>query len=482
MTLPAVASATPSPADQLARKVTATGVNRHLVALQRIADKNKGTRAVQTPGYDASLDYVAGKLRDAGFLVDTPEFPYETSTVEAAAVDVGGVKPKLVPLTYSKSTPAGGVTAPLAVVPENANTGCAAADYAGVPAKGAIVLIRRGGCTFAEKQRIAFEQGAVAAIISNNADGGPVSGTLGSPDAAKLPVGGVSKEDGNVLAGKAGTQTTLDIRVRIEARTAKNIIAQTRTGRADNVVMAGAHLDSVEAGPGINDDGSGTASLLETALQLGSAPKTKNAIRFGWWGAEELGLVGSTKYVESLSFEEQLNIALYLNFDMVGSPNAGYFVFDGDDSDKVGAGPGPYGSAQIEKAFQDYFTGTGVPTEGTDFTGRSDYGGFIAAGIPAGGLFTGGELIKSEAQAKKWGGKAGTAFDACYHQACDNLGNIDRTALGRNAQAIAYVTASYGASTESVNGVPSRANRLQQRQAFVAPHLDGDPDCGLATA
>jgi Zn-dependent M28 family amino/carboxypeptidase len=217
--------------------------------------------------------------------------------------------------------------------------------------------------------------------------------------------------------------------------------------------------------PGINDNGTGSAALLETALQLGGSPKVNNAVRFGWWSAEELGLVGSEHYVQSLDFEQQLNIALYLNFDMIGSPNAGYFVYDGDDSDGVGSGAGPYGSAQIESAFVDYFDYTGVPLEGKDFDGRSDYGEFILNGIPAGGLFTGAEVVKTEEQADKWGGIAGQAFDKCYHQACDNLGNIDRVALDRNSDAIAFVLGSYAISTEDINGVPPRASRAKTRAA-----------------
>jgi Zn-dependent M28 family amino/carboxypeptidase len=188
-------------------------------------------------------------------------------------------------------------------------------------------------------------------------------------------------------------------------------------------------------------------------------------VRFAWWSGEELGLLGSKYYVRNLDFDQQLDIALYLNFDMIGSPNAGYFTFDGDDSDGVGAGPGPYGSAQIEQAFTAYFDYTGVPLEGSDFDGRSDYGEFVLNGIPAGGLFTGAEVAKTEAQANEWGGIAGQAFDPCYHQACDNLGNIDRVALDRNSDAIAFVLGTYAISTEDINGVPPRAARAKTRAA-----------------
>ncbi len=453
----------PALAKKLAKKVTAEGVNRHLIALQRIGDRNGGTRAALTPGYDASVDYVAGKLRDEGFIVSTPTFSFDIPVTDAELARVDGVDYQALIMTASPQTPAGGITGPLRVVPEDATTGCEASDFAGQDFTGSIALIRRGGCTFAQKHLNAFAAGAIAVLVSNNVAGPLTNVTLTNP--GKIPVGGISQADGTTLIGKAGASVTLDMRFHTESRTQRNITAQTRTGRTDNVVMAGSHLDSVEAGPGINDNGSGSAALLETALQLGSRPKVDNAIRFAWWGAEERGLIGSTEYVRSLTFEQQLDIALYLNFDMIASPNAAYFIYDGDDSDAVGSPAGPYGSAQIEKAFADYFVAKGIPTEGTDFTGRSDYGEFIAQGIPAGGLFTGAEGVKTEAQAAKWGGTAGVAYDHCYHSKCDNLGNIDRTALGRNAGAIAFVTAAYGVSTEDVNGVPPRAKRADARKS-----------------
>ncbi|MFJ8960000.1 M28 family metallopeptidase [Lentzea sp. NPDC102401] len=453
----------PALAKKLAKKVTVEGVNRHLIAFQRLADRNGGNRAALTAGYDASVDYVAGKLRDEGFIVTTPNFTFDIPVTDAETARVDGVNYQALILTASPQTPAGGITGPLRVVPEDATPGCEASDFAGQDFTGSVALIRRGACTFEQKHLNAFAAGAIAVLVSNNVAGPLSNVTLTNP--GKIPTAGVSQADGTTLAGKAGSQITVDFRFHTESRTQRNVIAETRTGRKNNVVMAGSHLDSVEVGPGINDNGSGSAALLETALQLGSRPKVDNAIRFAWWGAEERGLIGSEEWVRQQTFEQQLDIALYLNFDMVGSPNAAYFIYDGDDSDATGAGPGPYGSAQIEKAFADYFTAKGVPTEGTDFSGRSDYGEFIAQGIPAGGLFTGAEGVKTAAQAAKWGGTAGVAYDPCYHSKCDNLGNIDRVALGRNAGAIAFVTAAYGVSTEDVNGVPPRAKRAEARKS-----------------
>ncbi|MEV1145616.1 M28 family metallopeptidase [Micromonospora sp. NPDC049799] len=221
--------------------------------------------------------------------------------------------------------------------------------------------------------------------------------------------------------------------------TGYNLIADWPGGDPNAVVMSGAHLDSVSSGPGINDNGSGSAAILEVALAVARSGFTPTKhLRFGWWGAEELGLRGSQYYVNNLPTTERSKIKQYLNFDMVASPNAGYFVYDGDNSDGVGSGPGPAGSAQIEQTIQAYFTSIGVPTRGTDFDGRSDYGPFIGVGIPAGGIFTGAEGTKTSTQASLWGGTAGQAFDPCYHRSCDTSANINDTALDRNSDAIAY--------------------------------------------
>ncbi|KOU60324.1 peptidase M28 [Streptomyces sp. MMG1533] len=246
---------------------------------------------------------------------------------------------------------------------------------------------------------------------------------------------------GNRAHGRAGYKASLDyVKAKLDAvgyttsiqqftssgRVGYNLIADWPGGDADQVVMAGSHLDSVSSGAGINDNGSGSAAVLETALAVAQADylPTKH-LRFAWWGAEELGLVGSRYYVNSLSSANRARISGYLNFDMIGSPNPGYFVYDDDPA--------------IEKTFKEYFAGLGVPTEiETEGDGRSDHAPFKSAGIPVGGLFTGASNTKSAAQAAKWGGTAGQAFDRCYHSSCDTTANINDTALDRNSDALAY--------------------------------------------
>ncbi|WP_016699578.1 M28 family peptidase [Actinoalloteichus spitiensis] len=469
---PAIDEATGAPRAELPERVASavdlTGLNRHLVAFQRIADRHGGTRAAGEPGYDASVDYVVARLEEAGFDVTTPEFEYERFTIDTERLLVPDSELDVQMFTYSPSTPGGGLDGPLAPLPPERELGCASTDFAGVDVAAAIAVVRRGECTFAEKARLAADAGAAALLVVNNT-GGPVHGTLGDASAGVIPVGGLDPVDGDALFDAAGTPATLELVGEVTVDTSRNVLAQTSTGRTDNVVVVGAHLDAVYAG--ISDNGTGSAALLETALRLGAAPEVNNAIRFAWWGAEELGLHGSTQYVRSLDSEQQLDIALYLNLDMVGSPNPGYFVYDGDGSDGL-SDPGPHGSAQIERALVDHLASQGIEAEGTAFDGRSDYREFVAVGIPAGGLFTGAEGEMTEEQAARWGGTAGEAYDPHYHQPEDDLGNVNRRALLVNARTAAHVATAYGLSTEDVNGDPG----ARRRQAAERGQLtDGAP-------
>ena len=442
--------------------VTLDGVREHQAAFQSIADANGGARAAGTPGYDASLQYVVDRMTAAGYQVTLNAFPFvyvppallEQIAPFAATYETG-------PFTGSG---AGDVTATVAPVdlslgpPQDNTSGCEAADFAGFPA-GSIALIQRGTCTFAIKALNAEAAGAVGVIIFNQGNGptreGLIVGTLGGANVVSIPVVGASFADGVALAQPG---TTARVRVDPPQNIIQhNVIAETAGGDGDNVVVAGAHLDSVQRGPGINDNGSGSAALLEVAEQMAKV-QPRNQVRFAWWGAEEAGLVGSTAYVAGLSQAELDRITLYLNFDMIGSPNHVFFIYDGDDSDGEGAPAGPAGSAQIEKTFERYFDGVGAPYKGTDFSGRSDYGPFIAAGIPAGGIFSGAEGIKTFEEAALWGGVAGEQYDPCYHLACDTYDNNNDTALHVNADASAYAVLQYAMNTADINAVKGKGN------------------------
>jgi Zn-dependent M28 family amino/carboxypeptidase len=463
--------------EKLLQCVTLAGVRRHQAALQGIADANGGTRAAGTPGYEQSVQYIVGQMTAAGYAVQLNAFPFTFVPLPVLQQTAPVVA------TYESGTFTGtgygNVTAPVTAVdinlvpPRDSTSGCEAADFAGFPA-GNIALIQRGTCAFAIKALNAQAAGATAVIIfnqGNTPDREPlIIGTL-APSTATIPVVGASFADGAALAVPGSVA-----HVRVDPpqqMTQYNVIAESRDGDPNNVVMAGAHLDSVQRGPGINDNGSGSAAILEVAVQMAKV-KPRNKLRFAWWGAEEAGLVGSTAYVAGLSDQDKAKIALYLNFDMVGSPNHVFFIYDGDDSDQVGEGPGPGGSAEIEKVFEAFFTNRGVPFKGTDFTGRSDYGPFIEAGIPSGGLFTGAEGVKTAEEAAIWGGTAGQQYDPCYHLACDTYANNNDTALDVNSGAIAYAVLQFAMSTEVVNGQRGKGN-------FRVPPFREDDKHGTST-
>lgn len=441
--------------DALARKLvkdaTGKGAYNHLKVLQSIADYNGGTRVAGSPGHVQSAKYVEAVMKAAGYNVTKNEFDFVYVEAVAEKLTVNGAAGRDVPIhlmTYTASSPEGGVTAPLAVTPVDADGthGCEPGDFAAGAFTGKIALVKRGGCAFAVKQTNAAAAGAVGAVVYNNT-AGALNGTLGDATVGKIPTGGITQADGERLAADAAAgpvELTLDIREFRENRKTYNVVAETRGGDADNTVFLGAHLDSVAAGPGINDNGSGSAGILQVAQRLASSQtKIKNKVKFAWWSAEEYGLLGSEAYVAGLTEEQKKQIKLYLNFDMIASPNAAYFVYDGDDSDGVGSGPGPEGSAQIEKGITDFLDSKKIPHAGTDFSGRSDYGPFIEVGIPSGGTFTGAEGIKTAEEAAKFGGQAGVAYDVNYHAAGDDITNIDQKALDINVDVIADAVGHY---------------------------------------
>ena len=253
-------------------------------------------------------------------------------------------------------------------------------------------------------------------------------------------------------------------------RKTKNVIADSPKGKTGTTVVVGAHLDSVTAGPGINDNGSGTSTLLEIAEQMKELGYTKKGklqrqVRFAFWGAEEEGTLGSEYYVSHLSPEATSKIYANLNFDMLGSPNYVRFVYDGDGSDTPDAGPA--GSAGIEKIFTDYFASQKLASEPTAFDGRSDYGAFIEAGIPAGGLFSGAEGLKTDAEAKIYGGTAGEAYDACYHAACDDVTNLNAQALYELGDAAAHATFVLATSKSGIYPDGSRVAAQRTKQPAI---------------
>jgi len=442
---------------KLRNAVTVSGILQHERALQSIANKNDGTRASGTPGFDASVDYVVKKLRKAGYKVKKQPFTFpffrdlEAPVLSEVSPNARDIETET--FQYSGSGDVTGQVIPTndIVLPPSAEpsstSGCEATDFPAPPDDHSIALIQRGTCTFEEKVDNAKAAGYAAVIIFNEGQEGRqelLTGTLGNPK--DIPAIGVSFADGNTLytEAQAGdvtahvfTSTEIDLN-----RQTVNVIADSPKGKIKgSTIVVGAHLDSVTAGPGINDNGSGTSTILEIAEQLAALKytnKLQRQVRFAFWGAEEPGLIGSQYYVDHLTEAQKAKIYANLNFDMLGSPNYVRFVYDGDGSDTPDAGPP--GSDAIEDIFTNYFHSKKLASEPTAFDGRSDYGPFIAEGIPAGGLFSGAEGIKTAEEAATYGGTAGDPYDSCYHKACDTINNLNSKALSELGDATAHAT------------------------------------------
>jgi Zn-dependent M28 family amino/carboxypeptidase len=472
---PLASAAPPTDSSALRTAVTTGGVLVHENALQAIADANGGTRASGTPGYDASLAYVKDQLDATGYYTTTVQnFKFDVFR-ELATPIFQHLSPDprdfvanedFITMDYSET---GDVTGTLVatndiVIPPGAeastsNSGCEPSDFTPASAtEPQVALIQRGTCDFHVKAENAQAAGYDAAIIFNEGQPGrqeTLAGTLTADDQSTIPVIGTSFAIGEELynqvqAGEVTVRIATTTEIRRDVPTA-NLIAKTKTGRTDRQVVVGSHLDSVPEGPGINDNGSGSSQDLEIALQMAKlGVQPRNQVVFAFWGAEEAGLVGSQFYVDSLSARGVKDTAVNLNFDMVGSPNFVRFVYDGDASDTESLAS--TGSGVVEDVFVDYFDSQGLASEPTAFDGRSDYDAFISVGIPAGGLFTGAEGVKTAAEAAVYGGTAGLAYDPCYHQACDTIANLSDTALDQMSDAAAHATLAFAQTTSAIEG------------------------------
>jgi Zn-dependent M28 family amino/carboxypeptidase len=465
------------------------GALRHLRALQDIATANGGNRAAGTPGYDRSADYVARRLEEAGYSVRLEEFEFpffedRTPPVLVTIDQDGAQEPAGAVRTLSNSG-SSDVTGRLRAVklglgegpPVASTSGCEAADFDGFE-RGAVALIRRGTCPFQTKVENAVAAGALGVVIMNEGTDGRTdvfSGLLSKP--AAPPVVGVSYDRGRSLDMTARTDGGVTVRVAVDAvtgrRATRNVLAEMGSNGDGSLIIVGAHLDSVAEGPGINDNGSGSAAVLEAALRLAREPAQKAAkeathgaaqeparirgrVRFAFWSAEERGLVGSRRHVEALSEEERRNIALYVNLDMVGSPN---FVRYIQASAATPDGPAAIARRELAADFREH----GLPfEERTGGRTRTDDASFFQKDIPTVGLYAGAGGPKSEAQAGLFGGAAGRPYDPCYHRACDTIENINPEVLEENTRALVRALDAVTAAPEGMSAPAQKAVDLPE--------------------
>jgi Zn-dependent M28 family amino/carboxypeptidase len=457
-----------------------------LEQLHAIAMDNGGNRASGLSGFDASHAFVAAQLEAAGYAVEASSVDFNFAMVVAPGT-LTQTAPRPVTFIHGEDflefmfTPPGDIEAPLTPValqlgPDNQSTSaCAAADFDGFP-PGHIALIQRGGCTFATKIDNAAQAGAVGAIVFNQGGVATPATTdvqtvalfpVGLGNFAPIPALFASYPVGAQLASEEGVLVHMVADTIAQVRASPNLIVETRGGDPNEVVMFGAHLDSVPDGPGLNDNGTGSVALLELARQV-AACRPQRKIRFAWWAAEEFGLWGSNAYVEALSDDALGRLLFYLNFDMVGSPNAGHFVYDGDGS-RFGE-EGPPGSDVLEAFFHDDFEAADLALLETAFGGRSDYAAFFGAGVATGGLFTGAEGIKTQEQVELFGGLAGTAYDPCYHRDCDGVDNVDIVTYERMTRSMARALQTFAVEGQGFTADRRTPDRAQILAAIAGAH------------
>jgi Zn-dependent M28 family amino/carboxypeptidase len=451
-----------SPRDPEAKRfvanVSVPSIVKHQIELQKIASLNGDTREVFGTGYTESVNYVVKTLKAAGYnpKVTPFNFPVWGEAKPPVLNWNNGTPPK----SYKPGTEADNNTPNVdfitmfdsptaelvntAVIPVNDNidpptggstAGCEPEDFPAA-VSGKIALVQRGTCAFVQKWANAEAAGALGIIIYNEGNNDTRQNALFIDDAREATIPAVisSYAVGNELlqAYKAGKNPRVDFKVygTFTDRFLPHVLAETKDGDKNNVVVVGAHLDSVPEGPGINDDGSGTAALLSMAEEVARGHyNLRQKIRFAWWGAEENGLVGSSYYAKTLSDAEVKKIDVMLDYDMLASPNYIRGIYDGDGDDpsedpNVPNPPGPVGSGRVEDVFDEWFKAQGMKSERGAFDGRSDYVGFTLRGIPSGGVFAGAEGVKTAEQEKIYGGAAGAWYDPCYHQICDNLQTV----------------------------------------------------------
>ncbi|KAF2018472.1 Zn-dependent exopeptidase [Aaosphaeria arxii CBS 175.79] len=447
----------------LRKQIKTEALKKRAETLQDIAYSTPGkNRVIGSEGHENTVKYIQKELG---------QFPdYYTVELQGVELSIGvsanlTANDKTIEVYAVTLAPSGHVSGPLVAVP---NLGCEESDFT-ESLEGKIAIIYRGTCEFGIKVGLAVSKGAIGVIAYNNGEGtleGYSLQKFEDPENPYVPVGGISQGAGEALVAQleAGQEVTVDLTTVTNVATSYNVIAQTKGGDQENVIHLGGHSDSVTAGPGINDNGSGTSSLLEVAAQL-TRYAVKNAVRFSWWTAEEAGLLGATYYVSKLSPEEKQKIRLFLDFDMMASPNYAFQIYDGDGS--AFNSTGPPGSAEAEAEFTHYFADiAAVNHTEIEFDGRSDYGPFLEAGIAAGGIACGAEGIKTEEEEAMFGGAAGVPYDVNYHEDGDTVNNLNYEAWIEMTKAIAHVTAVYARSFDSLP--PKNSTSLQKRAARYA--------------
>lgn len=462
----------------------------HLTRLENVAMQQGGSRTAWT-GYNASVDYVKRELQDnTNLILSTTSFSF-TAFEDPGTSSLSQVAPSSV--TFVRNSDflvASGSGQGGLVAAQTVYVGTACSAFADLPPN-SIALIARGDCEFVDKIALAISKKAAGVIVYNNVAGeGPVyfAATRNGEQAA-VPVLSITYSVGVLLQlGKATVSMAAGSVVEKQVAT-MNLCAETPYGNPESVIVVGAHLDGVEAGAGINDNGSGSVAVLELAVAFGKAlPNSKSKVRFCWWGAEEEGLLGSAHYVNTLTPQQKSVIKTYLNFDMIGSRNYISFIFNGLSA----ADPTVRNaSTTLTQLFINQFNAAAKPFALEDFASslsaaNTDYGPFLFAGIPSGGMSTGASEQKTIAERTAFGGFANAPADSCYHRSCDTVDNIEFTALQSMAKYAAGVLAELATQSDlpaflqnggSVAASGAGAVEAQERQSCLASNVEEELVC-----
>lgn len=455
--------------DALQSKITVESLNKSANALYHLAKKSirefdHPTRVIGSKGHLATLKWIKKRISKLSNYYDISEQDFDAvyGRVKSATITFeDGTALKNV--TGMSLTP--GVEEFLGHVIEIPNLGCDLEDFLPLAPikKNSIALIERGQCPFGDKSTNAKLAGFKSAIIYNNEkDKKSFSGTLGEAINSTIATVGIPLKEGEqlkaaILKSKNKLYVNYAVDAQVKSIQTTNLIVETKRGDPDNIVSLGAHTDGVETGPGINDDGSGTISLLSVAEQL-AGYKINNKVRFMFVAAEEEGLLGSNYYARSLDEEDNSKVRLMMDYDMMASPNFQFQVYDANNIDN------PKGSEEIKNLYIDYYLSHGYNYTLIPFDGRSDYVGFLNVGIPAGGIAAGAEAINTD---------NGEVLDVCYHELCDDVSNLNFHAFLVNTQLIAHSVATF---SKDLSDFPEREISAEQKDVssnfkYSASHL-----------
>ncbi|HEY1612856.1 MAG TPA: M28 family peptidase [Rhizomicrobium sp.] len=465
---------------------------QHLSEFQKIADQNPSNdghpnRNIGTPGYKASADHVAAMMRRAGYRVTIQ--PYHWKRFEVLGAPAFATPARTFTLSQdwfvARLSPGGSVTAIVqpvgrSVGEDDGNTGCAREDFAGfVP--GRIALVRRGSCAVDTQVDNAVAARASAIVIYNKAansdsgrrersDGGAYQALLDHPAAIPV-VGVVSNAMGQELLqqsrnGKLAT-ASLALHTRIKSDLDYNVIADSPFGDPNHVIVVEGHLDAIY-GAGMLDNASGSTTILEIALNM-ARTHTRNQLRYIWFGGEEVGLLGSKYYTQTLSHRDLKRIVFDIDADVTATPNFAILIADPAHAHAVKTFP-PNVVPQSRvgnKLFADYFRTIGIASRNAVFgNDGTDSLAFSRVGVPNSGILTQQDCCKRSWEVKIWGGFRGNyegnipSHDGgCVDNPgrwCDNLSNNDRFVFEFVSKGVAYTT--YKLANDDSLGAPTHRN------------------------